>query len=474
MNPNTPTRNPYFQLPIRFDAQKYYGSRDMIQKICNIISLSNHAPVEVTGLPGMGKTSLLKYLSDPQGAFLQEREYLQSIYQNEPERLFPIRVDFKVAPRDWSAFQIILQRLLEEYPAYTARTHNPALLPLPKLATLPEQTSAEDAPTLLEKIFRELKEKGVRPVLLLDNFDLKFGEMKYNETTLMRPWREQVSFVICAEKPLHEVNVKAAGSPFFVSSKHLFMNGLGESEIERLIREPSAEVGIILPEQDSQFICDLVGNHPYMLITACQQLFDLRAELGILKQPGNPLDEEERANLKISLKTAINPYFDLLLSRLKPELVDVLRLTAGQGASIQLDDTLRIRLVTLTNFALVKRLKLGSKTSYQPFSFLFQEYLKEEKQKTLRPSSEKSIKVGRLEKKLLDYLMAHQDSICTFAMLSQDIWEIPFDPDSAMRGRIQTSVSRLRDKLRLMEEYAHIEFITIRDEGYKVILKAQA
>ena len=464
--------NPFFQLPLKFDPHKYYGSREMIQKICSIISLSNHAPVEVTGLPGMGKSYLIQYLADPQGAFLQEREFLQLVYKNEPERLFPIRVDFKIAPSDWSAFQIILQRLLEEYKPYKAGITNPALLPLPELNQPSGATSATDAPISLEKIFRELKEKGVRPVLLLDNFDLKFGEMKYYETTLMRPWREQVSFVICAERPLHEVNVKAAGSPFFVSSKHIFMSGLGEAEMERLIHEPAKAVGVTLPEPDSLFIRELAGNHPYMLITACQHLFDLRAELGILQQDSLPLDDDERIILKANLTSALAPFFDLIIARLKPELADVLQMAAEQGENLELDDSLRMRLVMLSNLSLLKRKKQANHSIYRPFSTLFQEYLARQKIGQAKPPAEKAMRMGRLEKKLMDYLIANHGQVCTFAALSQDVWNVDFASEPAMRGRIQTSVSRLRDKLPHIEEYAGLEFITIRDEGYKVIITA--
>src|SRR5215217_2466453 len=150
------SENPYLRLPTGFDPHKFYGSLHWVHFVLEEVSATPPRDLELIGLPGMGKTTLLQYLAHPDGAFAQHAEWLQPPFHKEPERIFPVLVDFRQAPTDTHPFVYLCRRFHEEYSLYRDRQPPPLRADLPALPAPREQATAESSADTLEGAIREL------------------------------------------------------------------------------------------------------------------------------------------------------------------------------------------------------------------------------------------------------------------------------------------------------------------------------
>jgi len=453
--------NPFFRLPLSSDPDKYYGSTQTIERILEAISGRYPAAVELIGLPGVGKSTMLHYLSHPEGAILKHQEQLQWIFRDEHYKLFPVLVEFKHLPTHIHPFSFIRERFHDSYPNYKKRVSPKMEAPLPILEN--NSRNGEDI-DILEHEILELNKARIRPILLIDDFDLAFEKLSLKQTTRLRPLRAFVSFVLGTEKPLNKVNPEASSSPFFSTLLVIKVAGLTKVETKQLLIEPAKDVDICFPDKDVDFVAEKAGNHPYLLILAGRHLWDLREQLGILNNENQPLTEEQRNLLMGRLKEDLLPSFNLYFKRLSPEEIIVLtRISSSTEATIPADEYKS--LASLFGKAVVKRDQSGN---YRPFSQLFAEYISEESGITADKGAEK--KIRGLEAKLYEYLKQNTNRICSFEELSQEVWNDPYEGNEIdIRRKIQVTVSRIRSKMRESRQYEGEEILSFRDKGYRLI-----
>src|SRR5690242_5498642 len=73
--------NPYFRLAITFDPKTFYGSFELVRFVLETISEPQTiAPIQLLGFPGMGKSTLLRYIAHPEGALHEHRDWLNAPY----------------------------------------------------------------------------------------------------------------------------------------------------------------------------------------------------------------------------------------------------------------------------------------------------------------------------------------------------------------------------------------------------------
>jgi len=458
--------NPFFKIPLSFHPRKFYGSQRVVMQLCETISGKRPVPpIELTSLPGMGKSTILRYLAHPQGALTSHPEYLGGIYRSEPYRLFPVLIHFKSESSSIHPFKIIYNQIHKEYSTYVNRTKGEFTNSLPNLNKV--DVKELEAADHIEREVRELSSRNVRLVLLLDDFDIVFKEMSYAETTRMRPWRNDVAFVLCTEKPLHQVNREAAGSSFFASSPHLSVDGLNEKETMRILNEPSREEGANFPEKDTKMILEEVGNHPYLLIIAGKYLWETRIHANILENSEQPLSEIQSSILLASLKEEFEPIFNLYISNLKKHDLEVLQRISATGME---DIKSQIDFTSVASLHTKALLKVTTENSYAVFSKLFDDYLTfryTHHQSVSKESGFDKLDLSKLEKKLYSYLNQNSERICTFDELWNSIWGLKSN-EKTNRQRIQVSISRLRKKIRESRYNEGVDIVSFRDTGYKL------
>jgi len=462
----TPVRdNPYFRLPMEFDPLHYYGSGYILRQVLLTVSSPTMDDLELFAFPGMGKTTLLRYLAHPQGAFRQHADWLQAPFDRQPERILPVLVEFRQMPGGMRALDYLYLRFLEACrgPAVNAAAR---LKPLLEQLGRPEQVGAGQPETRLLPLDRDLallRESGIRVVFLLDDFDLIFGSLTATETSNLRPLRRSAAFILCTERSLQAVNPEAAGSPFFQTITKVRMSGLSFPEAQDLLADPARRAGVTFPDADIDAVLRLTGQHLYLVLLAGRVLWDLRAALGLLEQPETALASAQLTLLQARLTAEFQPSFLIYMQRLEAvEKAALLRLARGDApspADIALFRSLEFKgLITLDG------------AQYRLFSPLFaQLLLQTPAREEARPTQPAVLRtrLTKTEQTLNAYLHAHAGRACTFEELWEAVWGKTYQDEDPrqVRRRIQVTLSRLREKL---AQNGEDDILNVREVGYRV------
>ncbi len=450
--------NPFFGLLLYSDSGSFYGSMQVLRRALEAISATPPAHLELRGLPGMGKTTLLRYLANPDGALKKNRAWLQGRFSEESDHIFPILVNFKVIPSELHPLQYVYLRMQEEYRIFRSRLAGEHLIQLPDLEPADEHDAVEMITRALERSFQSLNLHGIRPVLLLDDFDLAYQKMGPAQITIMRPWRTWVCFILCMDRAL---GLEAASSPFFTGINMIRFGGLTKDEAERILDEPAQLNGHRFPVEDKQFLLKEAGQHPLLLIVSAKMLWDTRAAIGILDQPELPLNDLEKGVLREKLLNELRQFFTLYTDKdwMTPNERMVLKMIADEKEK-QLSKEYYDELALLDRKGLIV---IGPDRQYKLFSELFASYLMSE---SAPKSEEKRPDLSETESKLYDLLRQHLDQGCKFEEIGNYLWEHNQVSPKENKRRVQVVVSRLRKKLK---ESTNQDIISVREEGYRLI-----
>jgi DNA-binding response OmpR family regulator len=456
--------NPYFRLPIGFEPEKYYGSQDWVRFVLEQISARLPQSFEFLGLPGMGKSTLMRYLADPKGAREKQCESLQEPFRTEPHRLFAVLVEFRLLPPDVHPFVYLYNRFCEEYVRYRESMRKAQGLELPEQFLRETVKRPEQAVGLLQEGVEALAEAEARTILLLDDFDLAFEKLTFDQTSRLRPLRRQVAFVLALERALHVVNPKAAGSRFFQTMPLKRLGGLTAGEARRLIEEPACQSGKPFPKHDVDYILKQSDGHPYLLILAGNALWNLRERLDILENQDVALSEEHLAVLRGHLQEDYRLSFQLYWNHLEPNEQEVLGLLVRDTELADIPGRVLDALGPLAEKGLVSYDTEARR--YRPFSPLFAEFVEQQVSSAHRVSEPP---LTGLEANLYDYLRSRMNATCTFDELWHEIWDSPSMTEIGERERqrrMQVTISRLRNKLKSLNGE---DIVSVRGQGYRFL-----
>ena len=456
-------KNPYFDLPLSFDPDAYYGSQTWADFALRGISNTPPRSIELIGLPGMGKTSLLRYLADRKGALTKNKSALQPPFSTRPSLIFPVLVEFRLLPTDMHPFVYLYHRFYEEYRSYRAEVKMPVSEELPDLKENAFPESSSQATAALDDALTKLKECGVRPALLFDDFHLAFARVNQEETTRLRPWRDRLAYVIVTERRLEKVNPEAAGSPFYQTLPKVRVGGLTNAEAKRLVAEPAKQAGAPFHIDDVNFVLEQTNGHPHLLILAGGTLWDARNSLLLPESKKVSMLKEYPELLLAQLEERFRPAFQMYWEHLDETEQAALRAAATKEvASVHYPALAFLDQLGIVKFSPQSR-------NYEPFSQLFKKFIQSKSAMTLPTLAANGLELSGLEAILYEYLKQHPDHICTFDELSQALWGVKLaeakDSD-LIRRRVQVTVSRLRKKL---QEYGVGDIVSSRDQGYRLL-----
>lgn len=455
--------NPYFQLPQGFDPSRYYGSQVWTDLTLQNASATPPRSIELIGLPGMGKSTLMRYLADPKGALEKNQTALLSPFDRELYLMCIVLVEFRLLPTGQHPFVYLHDQFFKGYNDYRQR-HLKELKDLPDLPSSTAPLTADSATDVIAEALNTLKRFDVRVVFLLDDFHLAFAELDFAQTTRLRPWRDRAAFVISIERRLLKVNPKAAGSPFFQTLPIIPFGGLTSDEAHYLLKDPASRAAWPFASDDIEFTLAQAGTHPHLLIVAGAVLWDLRKKLGVPKGKKTAISKEHQQLLSGHFKERFFSTFQMYLEHLEPSEKRALTAVVNR-------EDLKPHYQAL---AYLERLGLvqlvpDDQVGYRPFSPLFGEHIKGAE--TLQPaSSQQEIAISGIEGSLYEYLRRNPDKVHSFDDLSDNVWG-PTAKDGKDREllerRVQVAISRLRKKL---QETGAGDVVNVRGKGYKLIL----
>lgn len=148
----------------------------------------------------------------------------------------------------------------------------------------PALDKAIECPTRLsfEAAVRRLNQRGLRAVLLLDEFERLSAnprlDLNFFNALRSAAGRYQLVFITASARPLVELTFSGRAqeilsSPFFNIFALVGLGLFSEEEARRLIREPARAAGRPFAQAMEDFIYDLVGGHPLALQVACFHAF---------------------------------------------------------------------------------------------------------------------------------------------------------------------------------------------------------
>jgi hypothetical protein len=447
--------------------------------------------VDIAGLPFSGKTFLLRHLSTPNGALLDHTLWLHPPYHREPWRLITAPVDFKHLHPDihplvylYARFASVCQALLQAAAASEAAAHDEVPQELiAQLRLVPDwlrdelrpavdptaQISVAQAVDQTWRMICALGKMALRPVFLLDDFDLALEmrrapetRMSYDDVAAMRPWRAVAAFVLTRERDLQNVNPQASASSFFQSITHISLTVLTEQDASAMLRAIAEEAQQEFPAEDIRFVAQLAGGHTYLLNLAGRALADIRTDL----PPLTPLAEQQRAILELRLTVNYRGPFLVYENYLTAEEYSTLHALAKGTQQDRLSPAQRLLLSPLREKGL---LCYDSATAhYEIFSKLFAAYLSAQPAPEQTSETADLPNLSDLERRLYDYLRRRTAEECRF----EDVWNVVWNAEpgveaAEMRRRIQVAVSRLRRKLK--SSNVNEDIVSVRSDGYKLV-----
>jgi hypothetical protein len=461
---STSPDNPFLHLPQSFDPDHYYGSQAWVDVALQGISGTPTRSMELTGLPGMGKSFLLRYLADSAGALTKNAHALQPPYDESPSCIFPLLVEFRLLPSDTHPFIYLFKRFREEFKKYRGGAEPSLRARLPAaIDENVEPRSPGDATATLEDVLLKLKSAGVRTAFLFDDFHLAFERLTQEETTRLRPWREAAAFILTTERRLDKVNIEAAGSPFYQTLQVVPFGGLTREEAQRLVSAPSKDAGWPFNPDDVEFAVAHADGHPLLLILAGRAIWDSRNSLRYAKGKKAAVANEYPAILTGRFKEWFRPTFQMYWEHLDPEEQSALAATAGVG---EMSPEYYRALAFLEQLGLVKFDPKEGR--YEPFSVLFAEYISERNPAAVK--QRKGAGVSGIEANLFDYLKRHMSRPSSFEELAREVWgdrTSGVADEELIRRRVQVAVSRLRKKL---QESGVGDIVSVREKGYRLVL----
>ena len=451
--------NPFLRLSSSFDPSHYYGSQTWVEFALRSMISTPTISMELIGLPGMGKTFLLRYLADRDGPLKLNANVLQARFKDEV-KIFPVFVEFRLLPRQFHPYVYLFKRFREEFKTSDVVNGNDEIT---ALLDSRDPTTPGEATGILEEALLALSRQKVRTAFLFDDFHLAFGLLDQEETTRLRPWREAAVFIITTEKRLDKVNAEAAGSPFYQTLQVVPFGGVPDQEARRIIGDPAQEAGWSFAKQDIDFALTYTDGHPLLLITAGRAIWDARNILGYIKGSRAAVSKDYSSMLVGQFKEWFHPIFKMYLDHLDAEEQQALSNAATADQQAPDEDRALAFLAKLGIVTFDRSSKTGH---YKPFSPLLTDYLKERTAKSIKVSLEG---ISAVEAELLQYLEAHQREPVSYEELAQQVWkEKPETPreKKLMHKKIQVAVSRLRKKL---QDSKKGDIVSMREQGYILV-----
>jgi len=257
--------NPFYHLDAIKQVEQFYDRRSEVRDTLRL--LRNSQNVEIIGPRRIGKTSFLHHIS--QSAVLREygMEFLSScglfVYVDCQHR--------SVQQEKTQVYAAILERVIE-----VARRMEI------DLALEPGAESA--AGTMFELTLRDISRRGLRTILLLDEFE-EMARNPHLDTGFFSNLRAlhgaddmEVTYVTASCAPLADLCLERQSllsSPFFNTFRPVCLGLFSEQDSLHLVEDLLHRASAHIPKQLVELVLEVGGGHPFFLQMAGYHAFDV-------------------------------------------------------------------------------------------------------------------------------------------------------------------------------------------------------
>ncbi len=264
--------NPYTPGSPVDEASMFFGRAIELSEIRAF--LNGGQSISIVGPHRIGKTSLMRHLTRASAASAQGKGADNLLVYISCQALSS------------STHDVIFDCFCAEM---AAALHAQELDPEPAL----EAGISAPARAVFEAAVRKLNLRGLRVVLMLDDFEqLTMNphlDVNFYNALRSAAGRLRLVFLTSSTRPLFELAYfenakKILSSPFFNIFAQLFLGLLTESEARKMVRAPMEAAGIAVSGRLADFIYQLAGGHPFALQIACSHAWDHPEDLLEIEQ----------------------------------------------------------------------------------------------------------------------------------------------------------------------------------------------
>lgn len=453
--------NPYTPMLLTYNPARFYGRENEIISILQVITATDPGGHAIYGIRTIGKTTLLKYLKDRNGALKKYADFVNAEYLPGGDKtLLFVYLNFHIFTEGESVFFLMLEQLAEEL-------ENEDLTHIVQIPAYADDAPRQELVNTLRRTLQRLNNQGIRVVFLFDDFDVPLKTLDNHDDGLLRTLSDYAALIIVTEEPISELRPDfGESSPLLGILRPEAIGLLSEIAARELISKPLDGGQLQYSTSEENFLIQTAGRQPFLLTAACEVYFEIR-----LETPGQP-DTTQAFQVQFLNRLSSQPHVMRVLqstwNRLKP--YEHRTLYALYSAS-ELD-------LTGDRGNLAARLEKKGLTYrdaqhnvYRLFSLLFGEFVQQiydqGEARTLipaplppRPSLEG---LTPIETALLRYFTAHADQVCTFEELLDAVWE---DGEKSKRA-LEAAVHRLRKSLSQDEAIK-----SVRGVGFKYVSRS--
>ncbi len=344
--------NPYIiGSPVK-DPGNFYGRKDEVREI--ISNIKKCLSTSLIGERGIGRTSLLRYISHPN---------VVSTYSNSGDCVV-LYLGFggftqSLKEQFWNSVFIEIEKRVSK----SGRLKN--LSKKGNLSTLD-----------IYEFFGELHDNNVEIVFCCDEFDAvtrnPHFDLDFFDSLRHLSQTYDVTFITASKKNLKELTFSGeqTTSPFFNIFYNMRIGFYKKEEAEELILTPSKIAGIKFNNEDVDFVFDVAHYHPFFIQAACYEVFEHR--LTEQKIKGEMLEPTIYTRLKNMLYKKVKDHLDYYWNPLEEDEKKKLKeLCKSPKNSTEEDSITEI----LKDICLIK----DENGKYKLFSSLFQKFCSEAK-----------------------------------------------------------------------------------------------
>jgi hypothetical protein len=333
--------NQYLNEGMITNPEEFYGREEEIENIYErIMTVQN---TFIVGERGLGKSSLLYYLYHKKDKYLDNPERYIFLF-------IGLQRDNISSPQDF--FTVLLRELRE-------KTKDKIFIN--------NDISYEN----VRNAVLELDKAGSKLIIFIDEFDIVADSNEFDETfyaNLRALVPHNVAYLITSIKRIRE-HGKIITSPFFNIFIEIHLLPFSKNEVMEMINNLSARQGVSLKDE-SEFILDVAGCHPFFIQIACSVLFKYKSK-------GKKLRESDYDKIKEEFRDESQSRFEYIWNHLSKEERDVLSKLAR---SKQINERREHKLHDLEMKGYVIKMEQGSSgMEYEIFSSVFKKFVIEKR-----------------------------------------------------------------------------------------------
>ncbi len=458
------TQNPFTPMLLTFNPDYFYGRGSEIISILQVITNPEPNGHALYGLRTIGKTTLLKFLKDKNGALLHYEDYMRDEFRHSGwRRLLFVYMSFHDFTEQDNLFFIILSQLEDDI------DNDEELADRVYINEFDEHSPRAALVKILRKALEDLDRFHIRAVFLMDDFDNALRFVESDDDHLLRNLCELAVLIIVTEDPISSLRPDiGASSPLLGILRPESIGLLTDNDAKHLISDPLRKSGILFSAEEEDFLIDVAGRQPFLLTATCELYFNNYVQYPEIHTWLDTPEGKNKLEKQLVIRLSSRPHIKDVLTRTWAALDETEQQTLhhmAAGNKINYLDECAHIAESLENKALAYwDMKHNT---YKVFSRIFADFIRRYYQTAEDGLTLINVihQLSPIDQALARYLYQRPNQICTFDELLDAIWS---DSEKSKRA-LEAAVHRIRQHLS-----PHEEIKNIRGKGYTFVTKAMA